>query len=209
MKKRLLSILTALALCLTLLPAAAGAAGEESNWTYNPGAYTLTNEANESVVIYNVTVMPWDTTGTQLTIGSNGPGSEGYGSGPFFTGAVLDLTGEIKDASGKSYTIADINSSAFMRCTNLAEVNLPASLSIIKLETFSDCTVLTSITLPASVKDIEDNAFRGCTSLTEITVAKDNSAYCTVDGVLFSKNGTQLIQYPAGKLSPNTQSRTG
>ena len=40
---------------------------------------------------------------------------------------------------------------------------------------------------------------RYCTSLTAITVDALNSAYSSVDGVLFNKSQTTLIQYPAGK----------
>jgi hypothetical protein len=37
--------------------------------------------------------------------------------------------------------------------------------------------------------------------LTAIEVDASNPAYASVDGVLFSKDGTQLLRYPAGRLS--------
>ena len=66
-------------------------------------------------------------------------------------------------------------------------------------EAFENCTGLTSITLPASVTSIGDNAFGRCSSLTAITVAKENANYTAEDGVLFNKDKTELIRYPEGK----------
>jgi hypothetical protein len=42
-------------------------------------------------------------------------------------------------------------------------------------------------------------AFSNCYSLTGITVDERNPAYASVDGVLFNKAKTTLIQYPGGK----------
>ena len=61
-----------------------------------------------------------------------------------------------------------------------------------------DFTV-TSITIPDSVTIIGDYAFFGCTSLARITVDAGNQNYSSVDGVLFNKLQTFLIQYPVGR----------
>ena len=47
---------------------------------------------------------------------------------------------------------------------------------------------------------IGDYAFLDCTSLTTITVDAGNLNYSSVDGVLFNKLQTLLVQYPAGIL---------
>jgi hypothetical protein len=64
-----------------------------------------------------------------------------------------------------------------------------------------------SYTIPNSVTNI-GGAFAGCTSLTAITVGALNSAYSSVDGVLFDKSQTTLIRCPEGKAGsftvPNT-----
>ena len=64
---------------------------------------------------------------------------------------------------------------------------------------FSYCTSLTSVTIPATVTEIYDNAFIDSTSLTEINVSSDNPLYSSQDGILFNKDKTTLICYPAGK----------
>ncbi|MDD5793040.1 MAG: hypothetical protein PUD22_10690 [Erysipelotrichaceae bacterium] len=49
-----------------------------------------------------------------------------------------------------------------------------------------------------TVTSIGFQAFCDCTSLTSINVDNENQYYCSVDGVLFSKDKTVLIKYPAG-----------
>ena len=64
---------------------------------------------------------------------------------------------------------------------------------------FQDCTNLASVTIPRSVTDIEQGAFHGCINLTGIRVDEHNPAYSDVDGVLFNKGQSSLIQWPPGK----------
>ena len=61
------------------------------------------------------------------------------------------------------------------------------------------CRQLESITIPDGILSIDSSAFNYCTSLTSITVDENNTAYCDVDGVLFNRDKTMLIRYPAGK----------
>ena len=63
---------------------------------------------------------------------------------------------------------------------------------------FFGCTRITSIVIPDSVISIDRSAFSGCTNLAEITVSPDNKNYSSVDGVLFNKDGSELIVYPKG-----------
>ena len=64
---------------------------------------------------------------------------------------------------------------------------------------FEYCTSLTSVTIPDSVTSIGNYAFKYCTSLTSITVDENNTAYKSIDGSLYSKDGKKLIQYAVGK----------
>ena len=63
---------------------------------------------------------------------------------------------------------------------------------------FQGFTGITSIVIPDSVISIGVSTFSGCTSLAEITVSPDNKNYSSVDGVLFNKDGSELIIYPKG-----------
>lgn len=56
---------------------------------------------------------------------------------------------------------------------------------------------LTSITLPASLKNIGADALRGCKALSTITLATGNTAFSVENGVLFNKEATALLLYPA------------
>ncbi len=48
------------------------------------------------------------------------------------------------------------------------------------------------------VEVIAPYAFMGCVNLKTITVDEDNTEFCAIDGVLFSKDGKKLIVFPAG-----------
>ena len=78
---------------------------------------------------------------------------------------------------------------------------------------FNGCKGLTSVRIPNSVTSIGDNAFNNCTSLTSVTVEASNPAFSSVDGVLFNKNQTTLIQCPEGKAGsyviPNSVTSIG
>lgn len=63
-------------------------------------------------------------------------------------------------------------------------------------------TNITELFVPASVTEIGAEAMGSCTALEAITVDAANPAYSARDGVLFSKDQTVLIQYPAGKPDP-------
>jgi len=82
--------------------------------------------------------------------------------------------------------------------------NIPASVTNIGYYAFASCTGLTSVTIPKSVTSIGGKAFSHCISLTGITVDAANSSYSSLDGVLFNKSQTTLIQCPSGKTGSYT-----
>ena len=119
-------------------------------------------------------------------------------------------------------SVTSIGNAAFYDCPNLASVTISDSVTSIGNYAFAACTNLTSVTIPDSVTSIGDYAFAGCTNLTSITIGNSltsiginafnvrsltsitidagNSNFSSVDGVLFNKLQTLLIQYPAGIL---------
>ena len=64
---------------------------------------------------------------------------------------------------------------------------------------FRGCSSLTSIEIPDSVTSIGLDAFSDCDSLTNIKVDENNTAFKSIDGNLYSKDGKTLIQYTPGK----------
>ena len=93
-------------------------------------------------------------------------------------------------------TIADY---AFRNCENLTNITIPDSVTTIGNYAFLDCKSLTSITIPNSVINIGHEPFYRCYKLSNITVSDNNTSYSSVNGVLFDKDKTKLVCYPAGK----------
>lgn len=87
----------------------------------------------------------------------------------------------------------------FNGCSNLASIEIPDGVLTITSYAFSGCASLQSITLPASLTSVHPMSFYECSSLTSIDVDSKNVTFCSIDGVLFSMDKTQLICYPNGK----------
>lgn len=64
---------------------------------------------------------------------------------------------------------------------------------------FYGCSELTSVDIPYSIARINAGAFKNCDKLEKLTVNEENQSYKADDGVLFSKDGRMLVQYPAQK----------
>jgi hypothetical protein len=101
-------------------------------------------------------------------------------------------------------SVTNIGDGAFNYCTNLTSVTTGDGIVSIGEEAFNNCASLVSISIPRSVSSIGTNAFVLCASLTAITVDPLNSFYSSLDGVLFDKNQTALIQCPMGKAGSYT-----
>ena len=99
-------------------------------------------------------------------------------------------------------TISDgvkyIGDYAFDGCTKVTSIEFPNSVRYIR-GTFDDCRSLTSITIPRDVEITIRPIFRGCTSLKSINVDSASKHHTSENGVLFSKDKSELIAYPAGK----------
>ncbi len=95
----------------------------------------------------------------------------------------------------------------------VTSITIPDTVTSIEDYALASCTSLTSVMIGNGVASIGDFAFLGCSSLTAITVDAQNSVYSGVDGILFDKNQTTIIQYPEGKTGsytiPNTVTRIG
>ena len=80
----------------------------------------------------------------------------------------------------------------------MTSVIIPNSVTHIGDYAFAS-TDLTSVSIPGSVTYIGASPFNHCRSLTTINVDASNSSYVSVEGVLFNRDRTTLIQYPPGR----------
>ena len=69
----------------------------------------------------------------------------------------------------------------------------------IVFDSFTGNTNLTTVTIPKSVGRSLWGVFDGCPNLTGIAVDPLNPSLSSLEGVLFNKDLTELIQYPGGK----------
>ncbi len=93
---------------------------------------------------------------------------------PFRAMAFYDEMGLPVNTSLKTVilpeTLTTIGNSAFAMCTNLQEINIPASVHTLGRWMFEGCAKLSSVMIPNGVTEIPNSAFYGVTGLKTITI---------------------------------------
>ena len=104
-----------------------------------------------------------------------------------------------KDAELKSVTIPNgvisIAADAFNGC-GLRSVVIPESVMHIGDRAFCACRELESMAIPAGVASIGKGVFGWCNALKLINVDSGNQAVALIDGVLYTKDQSELVMYP-------------
>ena len=199
MKQKLLTLLLAVAASIGTMFAWDYECVQIGDLYYNLDATSQTAE----VTSQNSDYPYWSTTITTAII----PASVTYNSVSYSVTSIGESAFE-SCISLTSVTIPNsvtsIGENAFLGCSGLTSIDIPNSVTSIGRWAFYYCDGLISVTIPNSITSIGDAPFGGCTGLTSIDVASDNSNYCLVDGVLFNKDKTTLIQYPGGKQGAYT-----
>ena len=187
-KRRLLSIVLSLCMVMALMPQMVFA--ETSGATADGFSYTI-SDANE------VTITGYTGSSSAVVI----PGT--INDNPVT--AIGNATFREKNIESVTIpsSVTSIGYEAFYNCTSLTNLTFEnnSQLTSIGIIAFYKCTSLTSVTIPSRVTSIGDGSFDYCTSLTSIMVDENNTAYSSVDGVLFNNSGKELIKYPADKTS--------
>jgi len=95
-------------------------------------------------------------------------------------------------------SVTRIGDDAFRNCYDLTAIALPASLTHIGEGSFYNCSALENVVIPANVVQIGELAFDNCFGLASINVDLANTKYTSDNGVLMSKDKTELIYCPEG-----------
>ena len=178
MKKRLISLLVALCMAVTLLPVSAitawaedppksgkcGATGDGSDVTWQLTENTLTIRGSGAMEDYSTSYSrPWNSFCDQITSVVIFPGVTSIGECAFkgFSKLIhVDIAN----------SVISIGSQAFSYCSSLTDIKIPQSVTYIGGVVFNDCTNLSSITLSNNITSIGSYAFNNCTNLTSITI---------------------------------------
>ena len=168
MKKRLLSMILALSMMLTILPAnAITALAANDGMSGNCGktgdnvTYVLTQNNDSDA----------DKTYT-LTISGNGE-MNNYSDYNFGNSPWANVASAITQVVFEG-DITTIGNYSFYRCTRLTSITIPNSVISIGTGAFLDCMNLQKITMPddsnSKLQSIGDSAFCNCYNLTSITI---------------------------------------
>ena len=95
-----------------------------------------------------------------------------------------------------------VGNGMFAQCTQLVSLVLPESATVIEKDAFNGCKKLSSITLPTAAVSVTPSL--GLTALERIEVPLSNTSFKSIDGVLFSANGSNLLWFPLGKQGDYT-----
>ena len=105
--------------------------------------------------------------------------------------------------------VTSIGEWAFVACDSLTSVMIGDSVTSIGSHAFGNCDSLTSVVITDSVTSIGDETFAFCDSLASIIVSEGNTAYQSIDGNLYTKDGKMLIQYAIGKTDTSVEIPNG
>lgn len=91
-----------------------------------------------------------------------------------------------------------IGAEAFMNCPiDPSGITFNDGLQEIRDRAFYGCSRLEQVTIRASVSSIGTGVFANCASLMGISVESGNQRYCGDGGVLYTKDKSMLVQWPA------------
>ena len=169
-KKRLIGMLCAAFFTLhsSLLTSCSGSDSVEGNTEYFAGNMISMYVENAGLMYF------WDNgDGTvSVTYDHRNPMHTNINSGTtnsYYKG-VVSIPSSIM-VNGQSMTVVGITEYAFMNCTNLTKVVIPATVKSIGKMAFYNCSLLEEVEVKGSLTEIPDYCFSGCKALKKLTVA--------------------------------------
>ena len=182
MKKRVLSLLLAMLMVMTLVPTAA-LADDTDNVIDSGYCGGEGDGTNLTWTLYKNGTLEISGTGAMASwannIGQLSPWRDNYYNTikNVYVDAGVTSIGDYAFGGCKSLTsitipdnVTSIGRGAFFHCNSLTNIIIPDSVASIGNSAFEGCTGLTSVTIPDSVTRIGGYAFSGCTGLTSITI---------------------------------------
>ncbi len=169
-----------------------GTCGENVMWEFDEATGELIISGEGEMDSFLLEIPPWNNFKDNIKAVTIGNGVTNIGDYAFvYCTNLMNLT--IPDS------VTSIGDDAFFGCVSLISITIPDSVTEIGLYAFKHCSTLKSITIPAGVTSINHTTFSSCDNLENITVDPDNTAYSSdKNGVLFNKDKTALLYYPAG-----------
>lgn len=109
-------------------------------------------------------------------------------------------------------SVTSLGSCVFNNCSKLKELVIPDSVTInyyvdqngenCFIPIINNCENLEKVTIGSGISGISEFEFLECPNLKEIIVSSENKSLLSENGILFSKDKSALIHYPAGKEDP-------
>ena len=161
---------------------------EGISWSVSDGVLTITGTGD--MPDYSYGQEPWKDLGVTSAVIKDGVTRIGNGA---FSGCTSLTEISIADS------VTGIGNSAFSFCKSLTEITIPDSVTSLGQSVFSACSGLTGITIPKNVTNIGPYIFGNCINLASINVDPESDYYTSDAGVLYNKEKTELVCYPAGK----------
>lgn len=91
--------------------------------------------------------------------------------------------------------VEEISDDVFSERPFITKLTIPDSITTLG-SNFKNCYSLQAVFIGKGVNSLENTDFLNCYSLEKIKVSEDNETYCSIDGVLFSKDKKTLLRCP-------------
>lgn len=124
-------------------------------------------------------------------------------------------------------TVCEFGRAAFQGCSQMCRINIPEGVESLPSELFAQCKLLETLEIPSTVNYMGENVFWDCNSLktfnipasvttmeynalwydygtTDVQVDEANPSFKSIDGIVYTKDGTQLIHCPCGRMGTVT-----
>ena len=109
-------------------------------------------------------------------------------------------------------TTVQMASSSFYENDNIKEIRIPQGCTQMG-NAISFCDGVETVYIPAGITKFNVSNFFACPKLKTIIVDEGNDVYCSVDGVMFSKDKTKIVRFPTinseAYAIPNTVNTIG